>query len=120
MGVNDAVEMLEVAKAECVRLEREIAQLKALQQPNPEAVERAARAMFEDPLSAAEYSWAEMVVEDPKRADIWREDARRVLLAAALPIPATAEVLVPCDMTADCTATKHSKGCWRGHWGVSS
>jgi hypothetical protein len=38
--------------------------------------------MFEDPLSAAEYSWAEMVVEDPKRADIWRGDARRVLVAA--------------------------------------
>ena len=22
----------------------------------------------------------------------------------------------PCDMTADCPAPKHSKGCWRGYW----
>ena len=29
MGVNDAVEMLEVAKSECVRLEREVAALSA-------------------------------------------------------------------------------------------
>jgi len=30
MGVNDAAEMLEVAKAECVRLEREVAAVNAL------------------------------------------------------------------------------------------
>ena len=23
---------------------------------------------------------------------------------------------VPCDLTADCPATKHSEGCWRGKW----
>lgn len=48
-----------------------------------EAVERAARAMFDDPnVAGAGYTWAEMVVEDPTRADIWRKDARRVLEAA--------------------------------------
>lgn len=45
-------------------------------------VEQAARAMFEDPLALAEYTWAEMVAEDPSRAEIWRDDARRILIAA--------------------------------------
>lgn len=44
------------------------------------AVEAAARAIFED--GTGDYTWAEMVSEDPKRADIWRDDARRVLIAA--------------------------------------
>jgi len=22
----------------------------------------------------------------------------------------------PCDLTADCIAVEHSKGCWRGEW----
>ena len=46
------------------------------------AIEAAARAIFED--GTGDYSWAEMVTEDPSRADLWREDARRTL-AAALP-----------------------------------
>lgn len=50
--------------------------------PTEEQIERAARALFEDPNVTAEYTWAEMVTEDPSRADIWREDARRVLAAA--------------------------------------
>lgn len=48
-----------------------------------EMVERAAHAMFEEPgvITDDGYTWAEMVVEDSTRADIWRADARRVLLA---------------------------------------
>lgn len=56
-----------------------------------EQVERAARALFEDPLAVPEYTWAEMVVEDPSRAEIWREDARRVLVAAGVAPPAPSE-----------------------------
>ena len=47
-----------------------------------EMIEAGARALFEDPLVRAEYSWAAMAVEDKSRADIWRDDARRVLTAA--------------------------------------
>lgn len=49
-----------------------------------EQIERAARALFEDPNVPAEYAWDEMVAEDPSRADIWRDDARRVLTAAGV------------------------------------
>lgn len=52
--------------------------------PSEEQVERAARALFEDPNVPAEYTWEEMVAEDPSRADIWRDDARRVLTAAGV------------------------------------
>ena len=45
-------------------------------------VEAAARASFEVPNGPGDYTWAEMVVEDPTRADIWREDARAILEAA--------------------------------------
>lgn len=49
-------------------------------------VEVAARAMFEepgavDPTSPEYMTWAEVVATDHSRADIWREDARRVLEA---------------------------------------
>ena len=47
-----------------------------------EMVERAAKSTFEPSDLPARYTWAEMVAEDPKRADIWRDDARRVLLDA--------------------------------------
>ncbi|MCE0510864.1 hypothetical protein LVJ59_17590 [Microbacterium sp. KKR3/1] len=52
-------------------------------EPSDARVEVAARAMFEPDGPGGEYTWAEMVVEDPSRADIWREDARRVLRAAS-------------------------------------
>ncbi len=52
--------------------------------PSEEQIERAARALFEDPNVPAEYTWEEMVAEDPSRADIWRDDARRVLTAAGV------------------------------------
>ncbi|WP_022886385.1 hypothetical protein [Glaciibacter superstes] len=46
-------------------------------------VERAARVMFEPPsISDGEYTWDEMVREDPSRADMWRGDARAALAAA--------------------------------------
>ncbi|PPF39958.1 hypothetical protein [Pseudoclavibacter sp. AY1H1] len=48
-------------------------------------VEAAARVMFDgdlEPGGTAEYTWAEMVVEDKSRADIWRADARAALEAA--------------------------------------
>ena len=44
----------------------------------------AARALFEDPMVTGDgYTWAEMVADDPSRADIWRAEARRILEAAA-------------------------------------
>ncbi len=46
-----------------------------------ENVEKAARATFEMDALPGDYTWAEMVAEDPSRADIWREDARKVLQA---------------------------------------
>ena len=39
-------------------------------------VERAARALFEDPHMSADYTWAELVEDDPTRAELWRIDAR--------------------------------------------
>lgn len=51
-------------------------------EPTGEQIEAAAREMFEDPLATGDYTWAEMVAEDPSRADLWRADARRVLTAA--------------------------------------
>jgi len=74
------------AEDQANNLAGDVAALESVTAPtelDSEAVERAAQAMFEDPLSSAEYSWAEMVVEDPTRADIWRDDARRVLNATA-------------------------------------
>lgn len=65
-----------------------------------DVIERAARAMFEDPTVPAEYTWAQMVEEDPSRADIWRSDARRVLVAAIgeeVHLPAQA-----CDLEGCC------------------
>lgn len=47
-----------------------------------EQIEAAARAMFEHPDEPGSYTWAEMAVADPSRADIWREDARRIVNAA--------------------------------------
>lgn len=51
--------------------------------PSEAQVERAARALFEDPHMSADYTWAELVEDDPTRAEIWRIDARRTLTAAA-------------------------------------
>lgn len=48
-------------------------------------VERAAQKMFEPDGEGGDYTWAEMVVEDPSRADIWRAEARTVLVAALTP-----------------------------------
>lgn len=45
-------------------------------------VEAAARALFHDPLASDDYTWEEMVAEDNSRAELWRDDARRVLAAA--------------------------------------
>jgi hypothetical protein len=51
-----------------------------------EMVERAARALFEepghDPESPDYTTWADVVAETPERAAIWRDDARRVMVAA--------------------------------------
>lgn len=47
-----------------------------------EMIEAAARASFEIDRIEGDYTWAQMVAEDPKRADIWREDARSILEAA--------------------------------------
>lgn len=50
-----------------------------------ERVEAAARVSFEPDGPGGQYTWAEMVTEDPSRADIWREDARKILDAAGVP-----------------------------------
>lgn len=55
---------------------------------NPAVVEAAAKALFEDPLAVGELTWADVANDDPTRAELWRDDARRILLAAAA---ATAE-----------------------------
>ncbi|MCC2033085.1 hypothetical protein [Microbacterium allomyrinae] len=47
-----------------------------------EMVDAAARAIFEVGHIDGDYTWAEMVREDPSRADIWRADARTALEAA--------------------------------------
>ena len=51
-------------------------------EPSDAQVEAAAQAMFEPDGPGGEYTWTEMVADDPSRADIWREDARKVLRAA--------------------------------------
>ena len=55
-------------------------------EPRPitdEMVEAAARVMFDGPDGmTGDYTWAEMVGEDPIRADLWRADARAALEAA--------------------------------------
>ena len=56
--------------------------LAVLADPPVEVVERAARALFEDPISSGSYTWAEMVQEDESRAELWRDDACRILKAA--------------------------------------
>lgn len=62
-------------------------------QAEREAVERAAEAMFMGGVSDGdtEYTWKQMADEDPARADIWREAARRVLDAAVFHFTPTAE-----------------------------
>lgn len=48
-------------------------------------VEAAARVMFETPditTTGSDYTWAIMSAEDESRADIWRADARAILVAA--------------------------------------
>ena len=53
-----------------------------------EMVERAAEAIFDLPgEQVGDYKWAEMLAEDPERADMWRNDARVVLAAALEPAP---------------------------------
>ena len=49
-----------------------------------EMVEAGARALFDEPWidQPREMTWAQVVTEDPSRADLWREDARHVLGAA--------------------------------------
>lgn len=66
MGANDAAEMLEAAKAECVHLERENAALRAERSP-VEVVERIRR---ESVLAAAD--WLES-----RRYDTWNGGTRR-------------------------------------------
>jgi len=46
-------------------------------------VDAVAHVMFEPPTGGVgDYTWAEMVRDDPTRADIWRTDARAALEAA--------------------------------------
>jgi len=46
-------------------------------------VNAVAHVMFEPPTGGSgDYTWAEMVREDPTRADMWRTDARAALEAA--------------------------------------
>ena len=72
---NDAEAVNEIASAVLEALE-----------PRPitdEMVESAARVMFDAPDGmTGDYTWAEMVSEDPSRADLWRADARAALEAA--------------------------------------
>lgn len=72
---NDAEAVHEIASAVLEALE-----------PRPitdEMVESAARVMFDAPDGmTGDYTWAEMVSEDPSRADLWRADARAALEAA--------------------------------------
>ena len=60
-----------------------------MNEPTEAQIEAAARALFEDPHMSADYTWAELVEDDPTRAEIWRIDARRALTAAGVaPQPA--------------------------------
>lgn len=62
------------------------------------AIEAVAQVMFEPPslgqVDDPEYTWAQMVVEDPTRADMYRQDAAAALEAArfALAQPVQVEV----------------------------
>lgn len=47
----------------------------------PDMVEAAARTAFELP-AVGDYTWQQMVTEDPSRAELWRDEARSVLEAA--------------------------------------
>ncbi len=55
-----------------------------MNEPTEAQIEAAARALFEDPHMSADYTWAELVEDDPTRAEIWRIDARRALTAAGV------------------------------------
>lgn len=58
-----------------------------------EMVEAAARTSFEDTIGLpGDYTWAEMVVEDPTRADLWRQDARTIVNAALAVAPTSVEL----------------------------
>jgi len=52
-------------------------------------VERAARAMFElGPVEEGDWTWADVLREEPERAELWRNDARQVVTALLGPGPA--------------------------------
>lgn len=59
-------------------------------EPNDEMVEAAARAMFEVP-GTGDWTWDDVLREEPGRADVWRDDARSVLRAALAVAPAPSE-----------------------------
>lgn len=64
-------------------LETEVEQLRAI---DAAMVERAARALFEDPSVDGDYTWDDLLREDgPERADLWRADAARIITAALQP-----------------------------------
>lgn len=56
--------------------------LKVLASPSAEVVERAAQRLFDDGTMGGGYLWAELAERDASRAEMWREDARRILKAA--------------------------------------
>lgn len=89
--------------------------------PSDEQVERAAKSLFENGLGEGDYTWAELIVEDPSRADIWREDARRALTAAGIaPQGSTAAASALCDeVIADLgdNVRTHGPECYRWHAG---
>lgn len=45
-------------------------------------LESATEALFEDPNASGDYTYAQMLSEDPRRAAVWRADAKRILEAA--------------------------------------
>jgi hypothetical protein len=75
-------------------------------------VEAAARELFHDPLSLGDYTWEEMVVEDKSRADLWRDDARRVLAAAdaVVTVEMIAEVILKSLVFTDATSMAWANG----------
>ena len=70
---------------------------------NDARVEAAARALFHDPLASDDYTWEEMVAEDNSRAELWRDDARRVLAAAdaVVTVDAREHLHAKCDCVPD-------------------
>jgi len=53
-------------------------------------VERAARAMFEvGGVADGDWTWADVLREEPERAELWRNDARQVVAAILGPAPTT-------------------------------